>query len=41
MAYSQGINGTPATKIGNDVTVGIKPYSELIKLLEDSGATKR
>lgn len=41
MAYSQGINGTPATKIGNDVTVGIKPYSELIKLLEDAGATKR
>ncbi len=41
MAASQGINGTPATKVGNEVFVGIKPYSKLIEILEDAGATRR
>ncbi len=41
LAYSQGINATPSTKIGNDVYVGMKPYSELLKLLEDAGASRR
>ena len=41
MAYSQGINATPSTKIGKDVYIGIKPYSQLKKLLEDAGATPR
>lgn len=40
-AYSQGINATPVTKIGSDVYVGIRPYSELIKILEDAGATRK
>lgn len=41
LAYSQGINATPSTKIGNDVYVGMKSYSELLKLLEDAGASRR
>jgi len=41
LANSQGINATPSTKIGNDVYVGIKPYSQLVKLLEDAGASRR
>ena len=41
LAYSQGINATPSTKIGKDVYIGIKPYSELKKLLEEAGAKAR
>lgn len=41
LAYSQGINGTPATKIGNDVQIGMKPYSQLIELLENAGGKRR
>lgn len=41
LANAQGINATPTTKIGNDVYTGMKPYSELLKLLEDAGAKRR
>lgn len=40
-AYSQGIDATPSTKIGNELYVGMKPYSQFLKLLEDAGASKR
>jgi len=40
-AYGKGINGTPATMIGNDVYVGIKPYEEFVKWVEKLGAEKR
>lgn len=41
LANAQGINATPTTKIGNDVYTGMKPYSELLKLLENAGAKRR
>lgn len=41
LAYTQGINATPSMKIGNDVYVGMKPYSQFLKLLEDAGAKRR
>lgn len=40
-AYKQGINGTPSSKIGNDVFVGIRPYPELKKWAIEHGAKKR
>ncbi len=41
LANAQGINATPTTKIGTDVYQGMKPYSQLLKLLEDAGAKRR
>ena len=40
-AYSKGINGTPAMVIGQEMYMGIKPYSEMKKILEDAGAKPR
>lgn len=37
-AAKLGINGTPATKIGNDAYVGIKTYKEFVKWVQDAGA---
>ncbi len=37
-AYSQGINATPSTKIGQDVYIGLKPYSSFKKILEEAVA---
>ena len=41
MATAKGINGTPATVIGSTVYMGIKPYSELKRILIEAGAEKR
>ena len=38
---ARGINGTPSSQIGQDVYVGIKPYSELKKWMIDAGAQRR
>ena len=40
-AFSRGINATPSSQIGQDVFIGIKPYSELKKWLLDAGAQRR
>jgi len=40
-AHSKMVDATPSMIINGKVTVGIKPYSELVKILEDAGATRR
>ena len=40
-AYAKGVDATPSMIVGTAVTVGIKPYSELKKILEDAGAKPR
>lgn len=40
-ASKNGINATPTTKIGQDVYVGIRPYTEYAKLVENAGAKRR
>lgn len=40
-AYKQGLNGTPSSKIGNDVYVGIRTYNDLKKWAIENGAEKR
>lgn len=40
-AYAQGINGTPAFVINQKMEMGIKPYPEMKKILEDAGAKPR
>lgn len=40
-AYKSKIDATPAMVINGKLTIGIKPYSELKKLLEDAGAKSR
>lgn len=40
-SFKAGINATPTTKIGNEVIMGIRPYSEYAKLVENAGAKKR
>ena len=40
-AYKQGLNGTPSSKIGNDVYVGIRNYNDLKKWAIENGAEKR
>ncbi len=40
-SYSKGINATPSSQIGQDVFIGIKPYSELKKWLLDAGAERK
>ncbi len=41
LGTAKGINGTPATVIGSTVYMGIKPYSELKRILIEAGAEKR
>lgn len=36
-----GLNATPTTRIGQDVYVGIKPYSEYVKLVQDAVARQK
>lgn len=36
-----GLNATPTTRIGQDVYVGIKPYSEYVKLVQDAIAKQK
>ena len=40
-ALSLGINGTPSTVIGENVYIGIKPYTAFKELLIKAGAKKR
>lgn len=40
-AFAAGINATPTIKIGQDVYVGIKPYSKYAELVEQAGAKKK
>ena len=40
-AYKSGLNATPITKIGQDVYVGIRPYSKYVEMVEKAGAKKR
>lgn len=40
-SYARGVNATPSSRIGQDVFIGIRPYSELKKWLIDAGAEKR
>lgn len=40
-ASAMGLNATPTTKIGQDVYVGIRPYSEYAKFVEAAGAKRR
>ena len=40
-AYNSNVDATPAMIINGKVTIGIKPYSELKQLLEESGAKRR
>lgn len=40
-AYSQGINGTPATIINGEVNVGIKSYNDYKEMVKKLGAEER
>ena len=40
-AHAKMVDATPSMIINGKVTVGIKPYSELVKILEEAGATPR
>lgn len=40
-AFKEGINATPTVKIGQDVYVGMKPYSEYVKLVQDAVAKQK
>ena len=40
-AHSKTVDATPSMIINGKVTVGIKPYPELVKILEEAGATPR
>ena len=40
-AYSQGINGTPATIINGEVNVGIKSYNDYKETVKKLGAEER
>ena len=40
-AHNKMVDATPSMIINGKVTVGIKPYSELVKILEEAGATPR
>ena len=37
-AYAKGINGTPSTVINEKVMVGIKPYDEFKKAIQDAAS---
>lgn len=40
-SFKSGIEATPTTKIGQDVYVGIRSYSEYKRLVEDAGAKRK
>ncbi len=40
-AYKHGINGTPSTIIGDQVYIGVKPYSDFKKWVKKLGAKRR
>lgn len=40
-AYAKGVDATPSMRLNDTVYIGIKPYPELKKMLEDAGAKSR
>ena len=40
-SFISGINATPTIKIGQDVYVGLKPYTEYVKLVQDAIAKQK